>query len=141
MDAKSTLYVQQVCGTFLYYAIAVDQTMLEALNAISVAQAPATTTTMGDIVWILNYAETHPDAAINYHASDMILHVARDASYLCEERARSQAGGHFFLANRLVKMATNHPPYPPTTAPSTPCARSSRPSCPQQRKPISVPLF
>ena len=28
VDAKSTLYVQQVCGTFLYYAIAVDQNML-----------------------------------------------------------------------------------------------------------------
>ena len=100
---KYTLYVQQVCGTFLYYAIAVNQTMLAALNAISVAQANATTTTMGDIVWLLNYAATHSDATINYHASDMILHVASDASYLCEERARSQSGGHFFLANRLVK--------------------------------------
>ena len=84
LDAKSTLYVQQVCGTFLYYAISVDQTMLEALNAISAAQANATTTTMGYIVWLLNYAATHPDATIDYHASDMILHVASDASYLCE---------------------------------------------------------
>ena len=46
-DAKSTLYVQQACGNFLYYAITVDQTMLAALNAISAAQANATTTTMG----------------------------------------------------------------------------------------------
>ena len=50
VDKKSTLYVQQVCGTLLYYAIAVDQNVLESLNAISVAQAHATTTTMGDIV-------------------------------------------------------------------------------------------
>ena len=103
MDAKSTLYVQQVFGTFLYYAITVDQTMLADLNTIYVAQAGATTTTMGDIVWLLNYAATHPDATINHHASDMILHIASDASYLCEERARIQAGGHFFFANRLVK--------------------------------------
>ena len=41
-------------GVFLYYAIAVDQTMLEALKAISAAQAHATTTTMGGIVWLLN---------------------------------------------------------------------------------------
>ena len=102
MDAKSTLYVQQVCGIFLYYAIAVDPTMLEALNAISTAQANATITTMGDIVWLLNYVATHPDATINYHASDMIIHVSRDASYLGEERARSRSGGHFFLANRLA---------------------------------------
>ena len=83
VDAKSTLYVQQVCGTFLYCAIAVNQTMLAALNSISVAQANSTTTTTGDIVWLLNYAATHPDATINYHASDMIIHVASYASYLC----------------------------------------------------------
>ena len=65
VDAKSTLYVQQVCGTFLYYSIAVDQTMLAALNAISEAQAHAITTTMGGIVWLLNYAATHPDATIH----------------------------------------------------------------------------
>ena len=55
--------------------------MLAALNAISAAQAHATTTTMGDIVWLLNYTATHPDSTIHYHASDMILHVASDASY------------------------------------------------------------
>ena len=113
MDAESTLYVQQVCGTFLYYAILVDQAMLAALNAISAAQANATTTTMGDIILLLNYAATHPDATINYHASTMILHVTSDASYICEEQARSQAGGHFFLANRLVENG-NEPPILPT---------------------------
>ena len=46
---------------------------------------------------------THPDATIHYHASNIILHVDIDASYLCEERACSQSGGHFFLANQLVK--------------------------------------
>ena len=95
VDVKSTLYVQQVCGIFLYYSIAVNQTMLAALNAISASQANATRTTMGDIVWILNYAVTHPDATINYHASDMILHVASDASYICEEQACTRSGGHF----------------------------------------------
>ena len=80
---KSTLYVQQVCGTFLYYSIAVDQIMLASLNAISAAQFNSTTTTMGDIVWLLNYAATHPYATIHYHASNMILHMASDASYLC----------------------------------------------------------
>ena len=112
MDAKSTLYVQQVCETFLYYAIAVDQTMLVVLNTISAAQANATTTTMGEIVWLLNYAATHPDATIHYYASNMILHVSSDASYLCEERARSQSGGNFFLANRLVENGDKSPTLP-----------------------------
>ena len=56
--------------------------MLAALNAISAAQINAITTTMGDIVWLLNYAATHPYATIHYHASNVILHVASYASYL-----------------------------------------------------------
>ena len=58
--------------------------MLAALNAISAAQANATTTTMGDTFWLLNYVATHPEATIHYHASNMIPHVASDASYLCK---------------------------------------------------------
>ena len=64
--------------TFLYYAIAVDKTMLAALNAIYAAQTHATTTTTGEIVWLLNYAATHPNATINYHSSNLILHMASD---------------------------------------------------------------
>ena len=82
MEAKSTVYVQQVCGTFLYYTIVLDQRVLTDLNVISAAQANATKTTMGGIIWLLKYAATHPDATIHYHASNMIPHVARNASYL-----------------------------------------------------------
>ena len=42
----------------------------------------------------------------------MILHVASNASYLCKERARSRAGGHFFLANRLVENGDKPPNLP-----------------------------
>ena len=52
---------------------------------------------------------THPGATIHYHASYMILHVASDASYICKERARSRAGVHFFLADRLVKNGDKPP--------------------------------
>ena len=109
---KYTLYVQQVCGTFLYYPIEVNQITLAALNAISAVQANATTTTMEDIFWLLNYAATHPNATIHYHANDMILHVASDASYICEEQARSRAGVHFPLSNRLVKNGDKPPNLP-----------------------------
>ena len=76
--------------------------MLVALNNIATSQAHTTTTTIGDIVWLLNYAATHLDATLHYHASYMILHVSSHASYICEERARSRAGGHFLLAGRLL---------------------------------------
>ena len=53
---------------------------------------------MGTIVWILNYADTYPDAEIQYHSSDMCLHIHSDASYLLAPKARSRASGFFFLS-------------------------------------------
>jgi hypothetical protein len=42
---------------------------------------------------------THPDAIIRYHASDMILSIHSDVSYLSAPKACSQAGGYFFLGS------------------------------------------
>ncbi len=47
----------------------------------------------------LDYMWTHPDAIIRYRASDMILNVHSDASYLSAPKARSPAGGYFFLGS------------------------------------------
>ena len=77
--------------------------MVVSLNTISTAQALATTTTMGDIVWLLNYGEKHPDDTLHYHARNMILYAARDVSHLCEKRARSQSGVHSSLADQIVE--------------------------------------
>jgi hypothetical protein len=42
---------------------------------------------------------THPDAIIWYRASDMILNVHSDTSYLSAPKAPSRAGGYFFLGS------------------------------------------
>ena len=42
---------------------------------------------------------THLDAIIRYRASDMILNVHSDASYLSAPKARSRAGGYYFLGS------------------------------------------
>ena len=47
----------------------------------------------------LDYMATHPDAIIRYYPSDMVLNVHSDASYLTAPKARSRAGGHFFLGS------------------------------------------
>jgi hypothetical protein len=49
---------------------------------------------------MLDYLATHPDATIRYHASDMILHIHIDSSYLSVSNARSRLGGLFFLGNK-----------------------------------------
>ena len=85
--------------TFLYYARAVDATMLTALGSIATQQANPTENTMTKVQQFLDYAATHPDAIVTYRASDMILAGHSDASYLSETKARSRAGGHFFMSN------------------------------------------
>jgi hypothetical protein len=47
----------------------------------------------------LDYMWTHPDAVIQYRASDMILNVHSDVSYLSTPKACSQDGGYFFLGS------------------------------------------
>ena len=51
----------------------------------------------------LNYAATHPDTTICYHASGMSLHIDSDASYLSVTKARSRVGGNYFLSSPSAK--------------------------------------
>ncbi len=91
-------YIQEVIGIFLYYGHAVGSTMLTTLSAIASAQAEPTEETMTRCKQFLDYAATHQDAILTYKSSNMVLVVHSDASYLSEPKARSQAGGHFFLS-------------------------------------------
>jgi hypothetical protein len=95
--------IQQVIGTFLFYARAVDTTMLTALSTLASEQASATTKTEAAIQQFLDYCATHPNATVRFVASDMILRVHSDASYLSERNARSRSGGHFYLGNETGK--------------------------------------
>jgi hypothetical protein len=48
---------------------------------------------------LLDYLATQEDAVLTYNASDMILAVHSNASYLSKPKAQSQAGGHVFLSS------------------------------------------
>jgi hypothetical protein len=99
LDAAGKKRVQQIVGSFLYYARAVDPTIIMALSEISSQQSAPTENTMKRVNQFLDYMWTHPDAKIRYRASDMILNVHSDASYLSAPKARSRAGGYFFLGS------------------------------------------
>jgi hypothetical protein len=68
-----------------------------ALSSIASKQTGGTTNTMVKAKQLLDYLATHPDATIRFQASDMILNVHSDASYLSESKAHSRACGHFFM--------------------------------------------
>jgi hypothetical protein len=91
-------FIQEVTGTFLFYARAVDPTMLVALSSLAAEQCNPTERTMEKCKQFLDYAATQEDAVITYRKSDMVLAIHSDALYLSEPKARSRAGGHFFLS-------------------------------------------
>ena len=110
VDAATKTRIQQIVGSLLYYARAVDPTMLVALNSLSSQQANPTQATVNHVNQLLDYAATHPEAIIEYTPSAMILKVHSDASYLSEPRAKSRVGGHFYLGSTpILETTTNGP--------------------------------
>ena len=99
LSTDDTLRIQQIVGTFLYYARAIDNTMLPALNNISSHQSAPTAKTAAQIAQLLDYAASNPDAVVKFVASDMVLHIHSDASYLSLPKARSRMAGYFYLSD------------------------------------------
>ena len=112
LDDAGVKRVRQVIGVLLFYARAVDNTLLKALNTLGSQQSTATVETAKSITWILNYCATHPDAVVQFHASDMILTFDTDASYMSEPKARSCVGGYHYLSDHPDKT-----PEPPINGP------------------------
>ena len=54
---------------------------------------------------LLNYVATQKEAIIAYSASNMVLAVHSNTSYLIDSNARSRAGGHFIMSSNTI-----HPP-------------------------------
>jgi hypothetical protein len=97
LDAKGIKHVQKIVGSILYYAQAINMMVLMALSSIAVEQAMAMGKTMVRCSQLLDSLLGHSDAKVRFHASDMILNIHLDASYLLEAKAQSQACGLFFM--------------------------------------------
>jgi hypothetical protein len=91
--------LQQLTGTLLYYARAVDPTLIMPINVIASEQSKAAAVTADKVIKLLNYYNTHPETKIRYHASDMILRIHSDASYLSEKESKSKTGGFFNMGS------------------------------------------
>jgi hypothetical protein len=97
LDKNGIKRVQKIVGSILYYARAVDMTVLIALSSIAVKQTKGMEKTMAQCTQLLDYLSGYADAKVQFHASDIILNIHSDASYLLEANARSRACGHFFM--------------------------------------------
>jgi hypothetical protein len=75
LTATQCLTIQKVTGSVLDYARALDPTVLMPLNDIATEQTKATEKNQAATNQMLDYLATHPDAIVQYHASDMIYHI------------------------------------------------------------------
>jgi hypothetical protein len=99
LSDKNVNKLQQLTGTLLYYARAVDPTLIMPINVLASEQSNANEVTADKVIKLLNYCNTHPGTQTRYHASDMILHIHSDASYISENEAKIRAGGLFYMGN------------------------------------------
>jgi hypothetical protein len=102
-------YIQRVVGALLYYALAVDCTLVPAVTAISSAQAQPTQPVLDALNHLLGYAAANPHATLVFRASDMRLHVAVDGSHLSRPNSRSVAGAFFFIGDANDPTIINGP--------------------------------
>jgi hypothetical protein len=128
LSVKDVNKLQQLTGTLLYYARAVDPTLIMPINMLASEQSKASADTADKVIKLLIYCNTHPETKIRYHASDMILYIHSDASYLSERESKSRAGGFFYVGNSAdtFKKLTNGAILIISTVSNTRCLRQQK---------------
>ena len=81
--------------------------MLAALGSIATQQASPTANTVRKIKQLVDYSATHPDAAVTYRSSNMVLAAHINTSYLSETKAQSRSGGHLFMSRDIAVPKNN----------------------------------
>ena len=106
--------LQSINDNFLYYACAVDPTMLPSINEISTFQSALPQYKLEKSNQVLDYASAHLNTTIWYHTSDMILMPYTDDAYLVMTASRSSISYHYYFTNRIpdysrVNLNPNEP--------------------------------
>jgi hypothetical protein len=112
--------IQRIISSILYYAHAVDITVLMALSSIAIKQTKGTTSTLEKAKQLLDYLATNPDATMQFRLPDMIMNIHLDPSYLSKGNAQSRACGNFFMGRATkdgdpIKLNSAFLPYAPSS--------------------------
>ena len=91
-------------GPFLIRVV--NGTILTALSTLEMEQAKPTTTMMQKTKQFLDYASSNSNRTLTYNASNMVLAIKSDTSYLSKPKSHSRVWGYFFPIN------TRHIPPP-----------------------------
>ena len=76
--------------------------MLPDLNEISTWRSAPTQDKMDKLNKVLDYASTHPNATICYHASNMILMTDTESSYIFLLESHICIAGYYHFTNRIL---------------------------------------
>ena len=85
---------------FLFLARAVDGGLLPALSSLASQQVNLMEKTMRLCKRILDFMSTQEDTVLTYRASNMVLAIHSDASYLSKPKSHSRTGGHMYMAGK-----------------------------------------
>ena len=94
-------------GTLAWYSRAVDPTMAATMSFIAARQSKGTENLEKEVKQFLHYCPSHPNADVRFVASDMMLALHSDASYLSDPESKSRAAGHFFLGKQNNESFNN----------------------------------
>ena len=109
--------VQQVVVTILYYARAVDPTILVTFIIISSEHANSTQATYKSVNWLLNYSSTHSEAITIYQKIQMVLRIHIDASFLSDPEAKIRAVWYHCISKKSADNNKSPPKQPPLNGP------------------------
>ena len=98
---EEKICIHKIVGKFIYYATAVDPTILVALGPIAVNQAKSYETTDQAIKQLLYYCDTLPYATLRYKKSDMVIRVHSDLLYRPVYQVRIISGGNLFWGSEI----------------------------------------
>lgn len=107
LDKEKLREYQSILGTTFYYARIVDLTILCANDDLSLDQSKATQQSQQHLHTLLDYLHKHPNASVTFCASDMILKVHSDGSYLSVLGGRSRVAGHFYCGDNIPIQQTD----------------------------------
>ena len=99
LDKHRKKKIERIVGKFLYNGYAVDVTILNAPRNIELQQSTVIVNTKQRCDILLDYLHTNPNMVVHFYASDMILNVHSEASYLSTPKARRRVGEHYFLGS------------------------------------------
>ena len=74
--------IQEVVGPFAWYSRSIDPTMASTFSSITGRQSTATEQIREEVHQLLDNCTTHPNTAVRYTVSDMIVALHSDASQL-----------------------------------------------------------